>query len=291
MFENLTSKLAVLAVTFAAQNVSAQSQEDKEAYPEFAQLMEASSYAWESLLVETDDGWTNSIFRVTGKIDEDGEVQDLRKEGLLPVIIQHGGGMDAQDFLTYATYTGGISWVLQLYDRGYDVFLPNNRGTRYSNVNARDTGDDAWTEQERWAFTYADYGRSDQPAFIEKALEVSGAEKLTYIGYSAGSAQMFYGAATEPEYFEEKLNRFVALAPCLISFWYTPEELIANYQPLFDLGIYKFGGEDWAADQQLICDNLVDKCQFYTEYWVDGTVAFTAMNEAYFMQNGIADRF
>ena len=112
-------------------------------------------------MVETDDGWTNSIFRVTGKINEDGEVQDLRRDELLPVIIQHGGGMDAQDFLTYASYTGGISWVLQLYDRGYDVFLPNNRGTRYSNVNARDTGDDAWTEQERWAFTYADYGRSD----------------------------------------------------------------------------------------------------------------------------------
>lgn len=60
-------------------------------------------------------------------------------------------------------------------------------------------------------------GTSDVPAMIDVALAESGAEKVTYIGFSQGTAQMFYGLATlEEEYFASRVNRFIALAPCVI---------------------------------------------------------------------------
>ena len=38
-------------------------------------------------------------------------------------------------------------------------------------------------------------GIYDQPAFIDKILEVTGKDKVTYVGFSNGTAQMFYGLA------------------------------------------------------------------------------------------------
>ena len=36
--------------------------------------MKGIGYAWEPYTVQTDDGWTNTIFRVTGKYDEYGNL-------------------------------------------------------------------------------------------------------------------------------------------------------------------------------------------------------------------------
>ena len=49
-------------------------------------------------------------------------------------------------------------WPLQLVDRGYDVWMGSNRGTTYCNVNDKDG---QWTEQERWDFSWADFGKYD----------------------------------------------------------------------------------------------------------------------------------
>ena len=47
--------------------------------------------------------------------------------------------------------------------------MGNYRGTRYSNVNVKDNGQ--WSsEKERWNFTWAEMGKYDLPAFIDKIL-------------------------------------------------------------------------------------------------------------------------
>ena len=53
----------------------------------------------------------------------------------------------------------------------------------------------------------------DLPAFIDTVLENTGLEKISYIGHSEGTTQMFLGASLNPEYFKEKINLFIALAP------------------------------------------------------------------------------
>ena len=87
------------------------------------------------------------------------------------------------DAVNWAESNGlGTIWPLQLVDRGYDVWMASNRGTSpYSDKNKYD---DQWTEEQRWNFSFAEMGKFDQPAFIDKILEVTEEKKLTYIGYS-----------------------------------------------------------------------------------------------------------
>jgi len=51
------------------------------------------------------------------------------------------------------------------------------------------------------------------PTFIDHIIETTGLEKISYIGHSEGTTQMFLGASLNPDYFKEKVNLFIALAP------------------------------------------------------------------------------
>ena len=103
------------------------------------------------------------------------------------------------------------SWPLQLVDLGYDVWLGNARGTRHSAEKFADSDSDF----DYWNFTISDMATYDQPANIGKIREVTGQDKVTYIGYSLGSSIMFYGLAKMHDYYAEHLNRFIALAPLI----------------------------------------------------------------------------
>ena len=49
---------------------------------------------------------------------------------------------------------------------------------------------------------------------IEYVLDVTGKDKISaYIGHSEGTTQMFIGASMMPNYYNSKINLFVALAP------------------------------------------------------------------------------
>jgi lysosomal acid lipase/cholesteryl ester hydrolase len=56
-------------------------------------------------------------------------------------------------------------------------------------------------------------GLYDLPAIIDFILNVTGTEKLKYVGHSEGTTQLFMAATLEPEYFKSKISVFLALAP------------------------------------------------------------------------------
>ena len=104
---------------------------------------------------------------------------------------------------------------LILADRGYDVWMGNNRGTEYSrgHTNSSMTID----TKEYWAFSYAEMGMYDDPANIKMIKDQTKEDKIFYIGYSQGTVQMFYSLIKKGSDISDSLHRYVALAPCTIA--------------------------------------------------------------------------
>jgi len=116
----------------------------------------------------------------------------------------------------------------RLARHGYDVWFGNNRGNKYSMTH--ETLDPL--SKEYFSYSFQEHGKYDVPAMIDKALEVSGKRKLSYVGHSQGNTQMFYALATNQQELASKVNLFVALAPT-VKFNYQKHAL--EFGPLLKL--------------------------------------------------------
>lgn len=56
-------------------------------------------------------------------------------------------------------------------------------------------------------------GIFDLPAIIDFIIHQTGRQKISYIGHSQGTAQLFAALTLLPEYFEARLNSFLAFGP------------------------------------------------------------------------------
>ena len=77
---------------------------------------------------------------------------------------------------------------------GYDVWLGNNRGNRFSNKHK--TLDPK--KQEYWEFDWEDMGLRDTPDTADYILGLTGQDKINYIGHSEGTTQVMAGASLNP---------------------------------------------------------------------------------------------
>ena len=195
------------AAAFAAASAYAQTQEEKDKYPEWARIMDTyGGYTWEAITVKTEDLWNLTMFHITGKVGQGSLVTEAT-----PVLIQHGNSNDAELWVKDSDKIKDAVWPMKLIDQGFDVWMPNNRGSIYSNSNDRDG---TWSECERWSFSFAEMATYDQPAFIDKILSETGQEKLTYIGFSQGGSHMIYGLGKNQEYFADRIQRAIIMSPC-----------------------------------------------------------------------------
>ena len=153
------------------------------------------------------DGWELVLLRITGIVDEEGNVFDLRRPEKPPVLFVHGQDRDALSWLDGAD---GKPVMFELVDAGYDVWMGNSRASAFSYCvshiadSCSDTGLSFWR-----------MGRFDDPAMVNEIRRVTGHPKITYIGYSMGNTQLFYSISKKGEsYWTERLHNFIALAPC-----------------------------------------------------------------------------
>jgi len=72
---------------------------------------------------------------------------------------------------------------LHLFDHGFDIWLGQNRGTRYCLEHETYTVDDP----EFWLWSWSEFGLYDDVAFIKKIQEETGKPKVSYIGASQGT--------------------------------------------------------------------------------------------------------
>ena len=66
-------------------------------------------------------------------------------------------------------------------DAGFDVWMNNSRGNRYSRDHKYLDPD---VDKEYWNFSFDELGKYDLPAVIDYVLKITEAENLTYLGHS-----------------------------------------------------------------------------------------------------------
>lgn len=77
-------------------------------------------------------------------------------------------------------------------------------------------------------------GKYDLPAFIMKIKEVTGAEKVSYIGYDNGATQMLYGLAHyEKQFYVNHLSKVILMAPCAKPKIMNIEKPFEGYKQIF----------------------------------------------------------
>ena len=125
------------------------------------------------------------------------------------MFLQHGF-LDSSDFFVENSPDKALAFILA--DSGYDVFVGNSRGNIYSRQHVSLDPDE---DSAFWDFSWVEMGRYDITASISRALEISGGKKLSYIGHSQGTAQMFVLLSENQAWVKGRVNCFVALGPAL----------------------------------------------------------------------------
>jgi len=120
--------------------------------------------------------------------------------------MQHG--IEA-DMMQWVYHDASVAPAFVLARAGYDVWLGNNRGNRFSQTH--ETLDPK--KKEYWQFTWEELGTKDTPAVMDYITKTTGAAKINYIGHSEGTTQVMAGASLTPEVYTEKINHAVFLAP------------------------------------------------------------------------------
>lgn len=175
-------------------------QKDEDLHLNATELLKKYEYPVEEHTVVTDDGYFLTLFRISTKKQQ---INDVTVKPA--VFLMHGLLGSADDWLLMGP---GKSLAYLLADAGYDVWLGNARGNKYSR---RHTSKHP-AVNDFWQFSTDEVALHDLPAMIDYVLKTSGQEKLHYVGHSQGTTAFFALAADFPAY-NEKIISMHALAP------------------------------------------------------------------------------
>lgn len=179
---------------------------------DFAELCELYGYYCEEHIVQTGDGYLLGLHRLGWKRGEEGERVNAGpgKDGLKKkvVYLHHGLMMNSEVWVCLTERERCLPF--QLVEKGYDVWLGNNRGNKYSKKNIHM----APTESKFWNFSMDQFAFHDIPDSIGYILETTHQPSLSYIGFSQGTAQAFATLSIHPT-LNEKVDVFIALAPAM----------------------------------------------------------------------------
>lgn len=154
------------------------------------QLIQKYNYSAEEHIVVTKNGYQLKNFRLPNKGP--------------PVLLVHGIGDSSDSWLVLGPQ---YSLAYLLADAGFDVWLFNARGNRYSKKHIRKQ-----SRKSYWNFSYEEIGSEDVPATIDYILSKTRHSKLTYIGFSQGTTVFFVMCSLLPEY-NSVINHAILLAP------------------------------------------------------------------------------
>ncbi|KAF2898135.1 hypothetical protein ILUMI_08040, partial [Ignelater luminosus] len=233
------------------------------------ELIQKYGYPSEKYTIQSKDGYLLEIHRIPyGKAGP--------SENRPAVYLQHGLLSSSADWVT-AGPGKGFSYILA--DAGYDVWMPNVRGNRYSRKHIKlDPSDDA---KKFWDFSWHEIAMNDVPVMVDYVRKQTGQDKIFYIGHSQGTT-VSYVMMSEVKEYNDKFRAVFSLAPIaymgrmtspllrIISLFANSAEIITNV-----IGMHEFlprseflaqVGETLCGDEsifQILCTNsLFAVCGF-----------------------------
>ncbi|XP_017844620.2 lipase 1 [Drosophila busckii] len=133
----------------------------------------------------------------------------IPKPGAQPVLLVHGLEDSSSGWLLLGPNT---SFAYLLSDRGYDVWLLNTRGNRYSRKHSKYH----LLNPQFWDFSFHQLGIYDLPATIDYIIANTNFKQLHYVGHSQGTTSFFVMGSERPAYMK-KILLMQALAP--VAYW------------------------------------------------------------------------
>jgi len=196
----LLSFLAVLFV--AASSLEADACEKRLATMNFVDYVICLKYPVETHVVTTDDGYKLTMFRIQAK--------NTKITGGKSVLLLWHGLLDSSD--SWIMNDENIAPGLVLANKGYDIWFGNSRGNKYSTdhktLNSK-------TSAQYWEFSWMQMSEHDLVAAFPYIAQKTN-KKITYIGHSQGTTQMFAALANpngrNPAIINN-LEKFAALGP------------------------------------------------------------------------------
>ena len=164
-----------------------------------------NGWDYEQYTLVTKDGYILQLMRIPGALNE--EKPYKRKPAIL---LQHALECDASEWVINSPEKAP---AFNLATAGYDVWMGNNRGNKYSLNHRTLDPNNSKDAPLYWDFSYEEMGIYDLPAEIDFILNLTNHKQLSYIGHSQGTTQFLIGLSMNYQYFKEKVNVFIALAP------------------------------------------------------------------------------
>ncbi|KKK25174.1 hypothetical protein P175DRAFT_0430119 [Aspergillus ochraceoroseus IBT 24754] len=177
---------------------------------DFTEICSVFGYEAEEHIVQTRDGYLLGLHRLPCRKGEEGRAVN-QGEGSLQkkvVYLHHGLMMCSEVWICLTEEERCLPF--QLVERGYDVWLGNNRGNKYSKKSTRKSP----LSNEFWDFSIDQFAFHDIPDSIKYILELTGQPSLSYVGFSQGTAQAFATLSIHPQ-LNGRIDVFVALAPAM----------------------------------------------------------------------------
>lgn len=156
-------------------------------------LIRKYGYNAEDHRVVTSDEYVLGVHRIAG-----GPLSPPAR-GKPVAFLQHGMLSSSADYVLMGPQ---VSLGYMLSDLGYDVWMGNARGNRYSNTHL--TKDNA--TEDYWDFSWHEVGIYDLPAMIDYVLRETGQQRLHYIGHSQGTTAYFVLISELPNYGDKILS-------------------------------------------------------------------------------------
>jgi len=157
----------------------------------------------------TKDGYLLGLHRLPAKKGQMKNSPGTANEGGTGVVYMHHGLlMNSEIWVCMTEEERCLPFVL--VEQGFDVWLGNNRGNKYSKKSIHHSPNST----KFWDFSIDDFAWHDIPDSIEYILDATGARSISYIGFSQGTAQAFAALSIHPS-LNRKVDVFVALAPAM----------------------------------------------------------------------------